>query len=144
MIESWRQKVLDEALTWKGTPYHHMARIKGAGVDCMTFIVETYAEVGLINRFDAPFYRPDFMRHRKEDHYLEGVLEWGDEISESEAQPADMVLYKWGRIHAHSALILDWPQVIHALNGVQIALGNSGRLARPRRFFTLKRNAIHI
>ena len=33
-----REAVVTEAKTWIGTPFHHAARIKGAGVDCLMLL----------------------------------------------------------------------------------------------------------
>ena len=35
-----RQRVVAEAETWLRTPYHHMGRIKGGGIDCPTLLAE--------------------------------------------------------------------------------------------------------
>lgn len=133
-----RRKIVDEAMTWMGTPYHHMARVKGAGVDCLTLIVEVYEHLGLITHHEVPFYRPDFMRHNSEDTYLDGLLRHGFEVPEP--RMGDVAIFKWGRIHAHAGIIISWPEIIHAepVNGVIIRSADNGRLrGRPAKFISL-------
>lgn len=126
-----RVAVIREAETWLGTRYHHMGRIKGAGVDCLMFLAEVYAAVGLIESVvDIPYYRPDFMQHRNDETYLEGILKYGHEIESP--RMADVVLYKWGRVFSHGGIVVEWPKIIHAApnhHGVSFAWGNQGRLA---------------
>ena len=58
-----RQRVVDVARTWLGTPYHSAARVKGVGVDCLTVLAEVYHEAGIIGHVDIPYYPNDFMLH---------------------------------------------------------------------------------
>src|SRR5437879_1968913 len=37
-----RQAVVDEAMTWLKTPFHHRAAVKKAGVDCACLIAEAF------------------------------------------------------------------------------------------------------
>jgi hypothetical protein len=58
-----RSAVLVEARRWIGTPYHHMGRIRGVGVDCATFPAEVYAAAGAIPPVQIEFYPPDWHLH---------------------------------------------------------------------------------
>jgi cell wall-associated NlpC family hydrolase len=134
-----RERVLDEARSWIGTPYHDKARVKGAGVDCLTFLAEIYAAAGIIDPVrEIPFYRLDAFRHRGDETYLEGLRGFGREVPAP--APGDVALFKMGRLFFHSAVVVDWPQVIHAdaANGVIRADAVAGALKRlrPVRFFS--------
>ena len=110
-----RQAVLDEARSWLGTPYHHMGRVKGGagcGCDCLTLLAEVYARAGIVSPVEVPYYRPDFMLHRGEETYLEGLLAHGSEVAAPE--PGDAVLFQWGRILGHAGIVTLWPSIIHA------------------------------
>jgi len=146
-----RKRVVEEARSWRFTPYHIMGRIKGAGVDCMTFLIEVYRAAGIagLEEFEnyTPFYRPGFFLHRGDEIYLygdkneniPGMLDFTYEI-QPPPKPADIVLYRFGRVFAHSAIVIDWPLVIHAFSGhgVMEARGDSGALARPKVFLRPK------
>ena len=132
-----RAAIVAEAVTWIGTPYHHAARIKGAGVDCLTFIVEVYERAGVVGHQELPFYRPDFMNHEAEETYLRGLLEHGREVDAP--LPGDVAIFKWGRIFAHAGIVTDWPWMLHAAPtlGVVRMRGNTGKLCgRPVKFIS--------
>jgi hypothetical protein len=113
MTAELRQAVVAEATTWLGTPYHHMGRVKGAGVDCLTLLAEVYERAGVIEHCETPFYPPDWNLHRSEELYLGGVLDRAIEIA-GPPQPGDIGLFKFGRCFAHGVIVTAWPQVIHA------------------------------
>jgi cell wall-associated NlpC family hydrolase len=115
-IEAERAAVVEEAREWLRTPYHHMGRVKGAGVDCATLLAEVFARAGAVPRFGIPFYPPDWHLHRDAERYLGFVLEHAREI-ESDPLPADMALWRFGRCFSHGAIVVDWPLVIHAYAG---------------------------
>src|SRR3954454_10152249 len=60
-IGALRAAVVTEAETWIGTPFHHAARVKGAGVDCLMLLAEVYERAGITaGRINPPFYVPDW------------------------------------------------------------------------------------
>ena len=139
-----RQDVLAEVRDWLGTPYHHAARVKGAGVDCLMLLLEVYGRAGGFARqgvdvasIAIPRYSRDIMLHRNEETYLEGIRQYAVETDRRD--PGNIALWKFGRIYSHAAVITDWPEVIHAYAPEQrVVIGNAalGALAtRPVRFF---------
>ena len=135
-----RMDVVCEALTWERTPYHHRARIRGVGVDCANLPAAVYEEVGLIDNLN-PEYSPQWMMHRDEEKFLHHVLAWAREIDKENIGPGDLILWKFGRTFSHSAIVIDYPDVIHAVNMAGVIRGNAERDAelfgRPARYFTL-------
>ena len=105
-------RIVDEAKSWLGTRYHRQANVKGAGVDCAMILVEVYANAGLIERFDPRPYAPDWHLHRSEEKYLEQIVGHADEVEDP--QPGDVILIKFGRAFSHSAIVVNYPLVIHA------------------------------
>jgi cell wall-associated NlpC family hydrolase len=103
-----------------------MGRIKGVGVDCLTLIAETFAECGLVEPQHIPFYAPQWNLHRSEESYLDGLLQFSEEVTRTPL-PADVAMWKFGRAFSHAALVIAWPQVIHAdvSRGCVIANGES-------------------
>jgi cell wall-associated NlpC family hydrolase len=136
-----RAAVIAEARRWLGTPYHHAARVRGAGADCATFPAEVYAAAGMIAPIMIPHYPPDWHLHRSVERYRDHVLADAREVA-GPTGAGDFVLYRWGRAFAHGAIVVDWPVIIHAMINVGIILdrGDDGRLkGRERTFFTLWR-----
>lgn len=120
------EAVITAARSWIRTPYHHMARVKGHGVDCAQLIIASFVEAGMIEDFDPGFYTPDWHHHRSEEKYLNFVEKYMVRIDEElndaplaerhdwVAPPASVVMVKLGRTFSHSALVTHWPNVIHA------------------------------
>lgn len=108
-----REAVLEEANSWLGTPFHHEARIKGGGVDCGQFLLEVYERVGIIPHVDVPHYPPDFHLHKDREWYSEIVRTYAEEFR-GIPEPADIALYKIGRVYSHGAIVVGWPMIIHA------------------------------
>lgn len=50
-----RRKVIEEARTYIGTPFHHQGRLKKAGVDCVGVLVGVARTLGLTDH-DVPAY----------------------------------------------------------------------------------------
>lgn len=134
-----RAAVVAEAKTWLLTPYHHQARVKGAGVDCAMILIEVYSAVGLIKNFDPGFYVTDWMLHRSEERYLGWVQQYAHAVDEP--KPGDIALYQFGRCVSHGAIVIDWPTIIHAYapeGNVCLGDGTAGPLgARLRGFYSL-------
>lgn len=141
-IAAAREAVCRIARSWLGTPYHHMGRIKGVGVDCAMFPLEVYREARLIAEIAIPFYPPDWHLHRSEEIYLKIVQQRASELLSHEApKPGDFVLYQFGRTWSHGAIVLDWPLIIHAVvqHGVILSDGEKDGMliGRRRRFFSI-------
>ncbi len=135
-----RQKILVEAESWLGTPFEHQQRCKGAGVDCGQFLIAVYHNVGIIPNIKTEYYPRDFHLHRDREWYKELVEEFANEILDSPL-PADVVLYKEGRLYSHGAIVIQWPKIIHAYvsHGVMYSNGTQGHHGPlPRKFFRPK------
>ena len=111
-----RMAVVAIAKTWIGTPYHGEARIRGVGADCATMVAEVYMEAGLIPRFDIEHYPQDWHLHKGEERYLSKALSYAREV-EGPPLPGDVVLWRFGRCFSHGAIVVQWPQIIHAYVG---------------------------
>lgn len=137
-----RALVLKVAHEWLRTPYVHASQIKKVGCDCGTFLIGVYAEAKLIEWFKPKPYTPDFMLHKTDPAYLNLVLDRCKEIGESEARPADLVMWKIGYLYAHGAIIdhQGWDRIIHAYKEVGHVTQDHGLGGRwgnkPRRFFS--------
>ena len=136
-----RADVVAEALTWERTPYHSNARLKGIGVDCAQFPAACYGAVGLIPHIE-PEYNPQWMLHRDEEQFLGWVRAYAREIERDQLGPGDFAIWKFGRCFSHGAIVIDPPEVIHAvIAGRGVVRANMDRdeelRSRPVKFFTL-------
>jgi hypothetical protein len=108
--------------------------------DC-TFVAKVYEEAGLLPPVDIPHYSSQAHLNRQAAAYLTIVMRCAKrEIEEGEQLPGDLVMYHIARTWSHSAIVLDWPAVIHADLGAQAvirAAGDQGHFdGVPRRFFS--------
>jgi cell wall-associated NlpC family hydrolase len=108
-----RARVVQEALSWVGTPYHHAARVKGAGVDCGQILAVVYEEAGVIPHMEPAPYPFDWAENRSEERYLGYVEQYAHRI-DGPPRPGDIALYRYGRCISHGAIVVRWPQVVHA------------------------------
>jgi NlpC/P60 family putative phage cell wall peptidase len=132
-----REAVVTEAAGWIGTPFHHAARVKGAGVDCLMLLAEVYERAGVAARIEPPFYVPDWHLHRDAERYLEGLLHYARPVEAAGA--GDVALFRFGRTFSHGAVVVAWPRLIHAYWSIGVVWGDAGLYplaGRPVRFFT--------
>lgn len=108
-----RSAVVQEAESWLGTPYHHAARVKGAGTDCAMLLAEVYEAAGVTPRVEPEAYPHDWHIHRNEERYLQHVETFARRI-EGAPRPGDIALFRVGRCISHGAIVISWPLAIHA------------------------------
>lgn len=120
-----RQKVINEALSWLGTPYHRSARIKGIGVDCGQFLIGVYEAANVLKPGECnPGYYPhEIHLHRDEEKYLEWVLKYCDPVETP--KPGDIAMFRFGKSSSHSAIVIEWPKVIHSYIRMGVILSDA-------------------
>lgn len=123
-MTSERGKVVAEAKSWQGTPYHLNAQIKGVGVDCGTFLIACFRDAGLISDVDLGMFKQDFNLHRGDEIYRKWLLQYCKPVTDRAPLPGDIILYHYGRIDSHGAIVTEWPTVIHAYSGVGVIESN--------------------
>jgi len=119
-----RAAVIAEAESWISTPFHHHARVKGAGTDCLCSLAEIYERAGVVGHIEVPHYPPDWHMHRDAERYMEGLLGYAREI-EGPPEPGDIALFKFGRVFSHGAVVVEWPRVIHAYWAIGVVRGDA-------------------
>ncbi|WP_243729295.1 hypothetical protein [Paludibacterium purpuratum] len=118
-------------MTWLRTPYHHAARVKGAGVDCAQILIAVYSEVGLIDDFQPDDYPSDWMLHRSEERYLSHVTQYAHQVEAP--KPGDLIVWKFGHCFSHGAIVVDYPLIIHAYRPEQmVVMGDATQPALAR------------
>jgi cell wall-associated NlpC family hydrolase len=149
LTKEHRTKIVRAAKDWLGTPYHHHARVKGAGADCAMFPLAVYQECGVLPLdFQPPEYSVQWHLHRSEEMYLETVAPvmreyfvWSG-LPASKPQPADFVIFKFGRTFSHGAIVVDWPIIIHSYIPHGVLLSDAERdgelIGREIKFFEVK------
>lgn len=141
--EESRERVLEIARSWIGTPFHDCACVRGAGVDCAMLLKAVYTEAGLIEDFDPGSYSPQWFLHRGEEVFMNTVISRSRALESPDlARPGDVVLYRIGRCYAHGAIVEQWPSSIihaHKLSGyvVRCSYDDADLRGRSIRAFSL-------
>jgi cell wall-associated NlpC family hydrolase len=107
-----RNQVVQEALTWLGTPWRHGACIKNVGVDCGQFIRACFESI--TGPIDIESYNQDWALHRSEEKFLKYFETYAHKAEYKIGLPADVALFKYGRCLSHAAIIIKWPTIIHS------------------------------
>lgn len=140
MTPEQRVAVVAEAQTWQGTPFHHLARVKGAGVDCAQLLIGVYHACGLIPAIDTGYYPPDWHFHRNEERYLEMLQQFCDPTEDP--QPGDIAMFRFANCASHGAIVVAWPVVIHAYIRRKVGTADAAHdvelIGRVDSFWTLK------
>ena len=137
-----RQALVQEALTWRRTPYHASGNVKGVGTNCAQFIYGAAKNAGVFppGTPEPRWYTPQLATHSREERLIGYLLAYGArEIAEHEVRPGDVVVYRSGQAHGHIALVVEWPTIIHALAPAGCQLGNvdDGQLGgMTRKYFS--------
>lgn len=110
-----RQQVVEEALSWIGTPFVHNQSVKGIGADCRGVVSGVVQELRLYAGVSFPPYTmnpdPRLMREELHKHL--------DEIGFKALRPADVVWFRVAREPQHLGVIvkMDPLTMVHAVNG---------------------------
>jgi cell wall-associated NlpC family hydrolase len=107
------EKIIAEANSWVGTPYHHHGRLKGVGVDCAMLLAEIFERSGIVPHVDPGVYPPQFGMHRSEERFIGFVEQYGLEVDSPVA--GGVVLFRYGRCFSHGGVIVENGLFVHAV-----------------------------
>jgi len=107
-----RLKIEEVARKWVGGSYHINGMIPYTHSDCHTILMMIYAEAQLIPLLTPQYYNAQFMLHTGDTKYFDTIKEYASETSYP--QKGDLILYRYGRVISHSAIILNYPEIIHS------------------------------
>lgn len=133
-----RTRVVIEAMSWIGTPYHSNADVKGAGVDCGMILVRVFVDTDMVPAFDPRPYPAQWHLHQRAERYMGIVRSMAREVEDSIADPlpGDIILFHYGLCYAHGGIVTEWPLVVHAMGPSKVqreSVRTSGRLKHLRR-----------
>lgn len=124
-----RERVIDEAMAWKGAAYHDRACVPYLVCDCATFPLMVYSRAGCL-AWDGtlPYWSPqDWMHNPSERKYLDQIEKFGGvEIAEPDLKPGDLVVYRVCHSFTHGAIAIEWPRfVLHPIKELGV-IGSHG------------------
>jgi len=120
-----REAIVKEAISWKKTPYAHMGRIKGCGVDCGMYLLEVWEKCGLLPHIEVPFYPFDIAANCSNPMYLNFVKKYCHEVKRKPL-PGDIILYKFpgSKVPHHCSIVVDGEYICHAYVRQGVILSN--------------------
>ena len=107
--------IVAQARTWTGTPFHHQARLKGKGCDCLGLIVGVVDELSLKDKHGQPLAGYDEVTYSKEPdgaYLTEKLTALLDEVPIVEAQAGDLALFKVRENPQHMAFLTDYENTL--------------------------------
>ena len=123
MSATQRAAVVAEAMTWLRTPYHHHARIKGAGVDCAQLLCAVFEACGLVARVETGFYPVDWHLHHSRELFSEWLAAHARALQrDTPALPGDVWLFRYGRTFSHGAIYVGDGLLVHSYIGRGVIL----------------------
>ena len=104
-------EIVNQARTWIGTPFHHQARLKKVGCDCLGLVVGVVDELGLKDKNGVPLAAYDEITYSKEPdgaYFTQKLIELLDEVSLADMRAGDMALFKVRENPQHVAILTDY------------------------------------
>jgi cell wall-associated NlpC family hydrolase len=124
-----RQRIVAEAKTWIGTPFHDQAGVKGVGVDCAYLVGKTAEATGCIEKFQVAPYTWEQFWHSDKEMLCDIVEGFGCTRVNGFPSPGDIVVFQMPRTRAccHLGIMIENNQFIHAhlLSGVRRVVVNT-------------------
>ncbi len=127
--------ILDEALSWKGTPYKNGCKQKGQGVDCAQFGTIPYKCAGIIpERKIVPTAGRTAVQDKNIDpnEFHDFIVRYAEAIKFDDKMPGDLVTFYNCGIEHHVGIVIDKENMIDATNASGV-----GRV-RIRRILKIK------
>ena len=116
--------VVDETLSWLGTPYRHQGRRKGVGCDCVGLVLGVCnAVLGAMPELPGP-YAPDWAEAGGGERFLKAVRRHFPEKPAGDMAPGDLLLFRW-RPHLpakHAGIVVGQDLFVHAYEGMAVSL----------------------
>ena len=98
-------EVIACARSYLGTPFHHQARLKGVGVDCIGLVIGVARELSLVPPdFDITAYP----RIPDGNTLLDTARLHMTEIDRSAMQPGDVIVVSFDRLPQHFGIVGDY------------------------------------
>jgi cell wall-associated NlpC family hydrolase len=125
-----RTDIVAAARGWLGTPFHHQARIKGVGVDCVGLLIGLAREFGMLEpTWDVQGYDRD----PDGSTLMANCNAVMTPIDRSAMQPGDVVCVRFDNHPQHLGVLGDYR---HGGLSIIHASGNAGSVIETRLMFS--------
>lgn len=117
-----RAAVINEALSWVGTPFKNCSDIKGpkGGVDCAMLMVRANVDTGRVPPFDPRPYAPAHMLHSREQKFLGWIRDTLGGVEVETPRVGDNIIYEFGLCFSHGGVLINSEEIVHAWTGCNL------------------------
>lgn len=126
-----REKIIEAARSWIGTPYLHQASLQHVGCDCLGLLRGVWRDCVGPEPEVAPPYTPDWAEAGGEEALLAAALRWFAPVNDA-FQAGDVLLFRWrdGLPAKHIGIATSATTMIHAHDGAcvcEVSIGFAWR-----------------
>lgn len=109
-----RDEIVEAALGWVGTPYHHQASARGVGCDCLGLVRGVWRDVIGAEPEAMPAYTADWAEAHGRETLLEGAARHFTPAGE--AKPGSILVFRWkaGAPAKHVGIATSQGRFVHA------------------------------
>ena len=130
MTTTSRTDIVQAARQWLDTPYHHQARLKGVGCDCIGLVIGVARELALV---PADFDIGGYGRMPNGKKLMAMAAEHMARIEREAAQPGDVIVVSFDAEPQHFGILGDYR---HGGLSIIHAASNTGRVIETRLMFS--------
>ncbi len=112
---SLAEDIVAHARGWLGTPFHHQARLRGVGCDCLGLIVGVVNELELKDAQGTPLAAYDEVTYSREPdgaYLIEKLVGLLDEVPVVDMRAGDLALFRVRENPQHLAILTDYEGAI--------------------------------
>jgi NlpC/P60 family putative phage cell wall peptidase len=110
-MKSQKKQTIAQARTWIGTPFHHQARLKNKGCDCLGLIVGVVEELDLKDKYGQPLACADEATYSREpdgSYLMKRLADLLHEVPAVDAKAGDLALFSMSGNPQHMAFLSDY------------------------------------
>ena len=102
-MTAFSDRIVAEARSWIGTPYHHQYALRGVGTDCLGLLRGVWVALHGEEPEMVPPYTQDWAEPSGQETLLGGADRWLLRRPDGPAEPGDVLLFRMrdGRIAKH-------------------------------------------
>ncbi len=118
-----RERAVELARQWIGTPYHHQASAKGIGTDCLGLVRGVWRELYGFEAEVPPAYSRDWAEASGIETMLQAASRHLIAVDPGLIGAGDVVVFRVrrGMVAKHAAIMTSDVTMVHAMEGAPVA-----------------------
>lgn len=118
-----RERIVEAARGWIGTPYHHQASLRHAGTDCLGLVRGVWRELYGTDAEPPPAYNRDWAEASGDEAMLKAAQRHLVPKPIATVAAGDVIIFRLraGFIAKHAAILTAPMRMVHAMEGAPVA-----------------------